>query len=122
MPLDQILPNDLRAPREARQAIAQFLTGAGVPDLIDDAQLLASELVTNAVRYARGPIAVRAYIRDGFLHLEVCDAAADCAPRPRTADADDEGGRGMELIEKLSTRWGWRITEHSKIVWLDLRV
>jgi anti-sigma regulatory factor (Ser/Thr protein kinase) len=122
MPLDEILPNDFRAPREARQAVTRFLSGAGVPQLIDEAQLLASELVTNAVRHAKGPITVRAYVADGFLHLQVCDSSADCVPQRREAGTDDEGGRGIELVEKLSNRWGYRVTEHSKIVWLDLRV
>lgn len=122
MPLDQTLPNDLRAPREARLAVAAFLTHAGLPQLVDDAQLLASELVTNAIRHARGPIVVRANLRDGFVRLEVGDAAADRAPAPRRAAVDDEGGRGMELVEKLSARWGWQVNSHSKVVWLDLRV
>ena len=122
MPLDEMLPNDLLAPREARQAIARFLARAEVPQLIDDAQLLVSELVTNAIRHARGPISVHASLRGGFLHLEVGDAAAEIAPAPRSAGPDDEGGRGMELVEKLSTRWGWRTNEHTKVVWLDLRV
>ena len=122
MPLDEILPNDLRAPREARQAIARFLARADLPQLIDDAQLLATELVTNAVRHATGPISVRAYVRDGYLRLEVCDSAADCPPELREADPDAEGGRGMDLVDKLSSRWGWRVSEHAKVVWLDLRV
>jgi anti-sigma regulatory factor (Ser/Thr protein kinase) len=122
MPLDEMLPNDLLAPREARQAIARFLARAEVPQLIDDAQLLVSELVTNAVRHARGPISVHASFRDGFLHLEVSDASADAAPQRRVASPEDEGGRGMELVEKMSSRWGWTTTEHSKVVWLDLRV
>jgi anti-sigma regulatory factor (Ser/Thr protein kinase) len=122
MPLDEMLPNDLRAPRDARQAIARFLARADVPQLIDDAQLLVSELVTNAVRHACGPITVHASFRDGFLHLEVTDSAVGAAPERRTAGVDDEGGRGMELVEKLSARWGWTTTENSKVVWLDLRV
>ncbi|HEX6887386.1 MAG TPA: ATP-binding protein [Candidatus Nanopelagicales bacterium] len=122
MPLDEILPNDLRAPREARHAVARFLARAELPQLIDDAQLLVSELVTNAVRHARGPIAVRAQVRDGFLHLEVGDCVPDCGPEPREARAEDEGGRGMELVEKLSARWGWQVTDHAKVVWIDLRV
>jgi anti-sigma regulatory factor (Ser/Thr protein kinase) len=122
MPLDEILPNDLRAPREARQAVARFLARADLPQLIDDAQLLASELVTNAVRHARGPISVHANVRDGFLRLEVTDSSVDRCPHPRDADPDDEGGRGMELVEKMSARWGWRTTESSKVVWLDLRL
>lgn len=122
MPLDELLPNDLRAPGEARQAIARFLARANLPQLIDDAQLLASELVTNAVRHARGPITVRAYVRDGFLRLEVCDSCRDTAPERREATPDDENGRGMELVDKLAARWGCRTTTESKVVWLDLRV
>jgi len=122
MALHEILPNDLRAPREARQAIARFLSKAQLSQLTDDAQLLASELVTNAVRHASGPIDVRAYVRDGFLRLEVGDSAVDCGPKPRDAAPDDEGGRGMELVDKLSARWGWRACGHVKVIWLDLPV
>jgi anti-sigma regulatory factor (Ser/Thr protein kinase) len=120
MALHEILPNTLMAPREARIAIARFLSKAQLSQLTDDAQLLASELVTNAVRHASGPIDVRAYVRDGFLRLEVGDSSVDCSPERRAADADDEGGRGMEIIDKMSARWGWRARGHVKVVWLDL--
>ncbi len=120
MALHEILPNTLMAPREARIAIARFLSKAQLSQLTDDAQLLASELVTNAVRHATGPIDVRAYVRDGFLRLEVGDSCVDRAPEKRQADPDDEGGRGMELVDKLSARWGWRACGDAKVVWLDL--
>ena len=120
MALHEILTNSMTAPREARQAMARFLSKAKLSQLTDDAQLLASELVTNAVRHSSGPIDVRAYVRDGFLRLEVGDSAVDRAPLPRTAVPDDEGGRGMELVEKLSARWGWRARGPVKVVWLDL--
>ena len=120
MALHEILTNDLLAPREARQAVARFLSKAHLSQLTDDAQLLASELVTNAVRHASGPIEVRAYVRDGFLRLEVGDSAGDSAPVPRVASPDDEGGRGMELVDKMSERWGWRVRGPVKVVWLDL--
>ncbi|MCU0302429.1 MAG: ATP-binding protein [Candidatus Nanopelagicales bacterium] len=122
MPLDELLPNDLQAPREARQAVARFLARADLPQLIDDAQLLVSEVVTNAVRHARGPIAVHAHVRDGFLHLEVGDSQPELLPERREARAEDESGRGMELVDKLSARWGWKVTERSKVIWFDLRV
>lgn len=120
MALHEIFPNDLLAPREARRAIARFLSKAKLSGLTDDAQLLASELVTNAVRHASGPIDVRAYVHDGFLRLEVGDSTVDCGPDPREASADDESGRGMELVDKLAARWGWRVCGPMKIVWLDL--
>ncbi len=120
MALHEILENNPRAPRAARQAVAAFLTRAHLTDLIDDAQLLTSELVTNAVRHAEGPIDVRAYVREGFLRLEVGDAAADRLPARRLAQPHDEGGRGMELVDLLSSSWGWRVCGNSKIVWLDI--
>ena len=120
MALHEVLPNTLTAPREARIAIARFLSKAQLSQLTEDAQLLASELVTNAVRHASGPIDVRAYVRDGFLRLEVGDSCVDEAPNPRQALADDEDGRGMELVDKMSARWGWRACGHVKVVWLDL--
>jgi anti-sigma regulatory factor (Ser/Thr protein kinase) len=122
MPLDELLPNDPQAPREARHAVARFLARADLPQLIDDAQLLVSELVTNAVRHARGPIAVRAHVRDGFLHLEVGDSQPELLPEQREARAEDESGRGIELVDKLSTRWGWKVSDRSKVIWFDLRV
>ncbi len=120
MALHEILQNTVRAPREARRAIDRFLTKAQLAHITDDAQLLASELVTNAVKHANGPIDVRAYVRDGYLRLEVGDFAADSTPLPRQAHAEDEGGRGMEIVEKLSARWGWRLRGPVKVVWLDL--
>ena len=96
MALHEILPNTLMAPREARIAIARFLSKAQLSQLTDDAQLLASELVTNAVRHASGPIDVRAYVRDGFLRLEVGDSwsiAPRRAPTPTTRAAADGAGR-----------------------------
>jgi anti-sigma regulatory factor (Ser/Thr protein kinase) len=122
MALHKTLQNDLRAPGLARQAIARFLDRSHLGKLTDDAQLLASELVTNAVRHGRGPIDMRAYVRDGFLRLEVWDRDADEAPQARDADPDAESGRGMELVEKLSSRWGWRSDNGRKVVWFDLRL
>lgn len=122
MPLDETLAHDRSAPGEVRRALAGFLTRSGLPQAIEDAQLLATELVTNALRHARGPIGVHAHIRDGFLHLEVRDSAAECPPVRRVATPDDETGRGIELVEKLSSRWGWQAEDQYKIVWFDLRV
>ena len=122
MALHKTLDNDPQAAGQARQAIAKFLDRTHLSKLTDDAQLLASELVTNAVRHARGPIDVRAYVRDGFLRVEVWDRHAEASPKPRDAEDDDENGRGMDIVEKLSTRWGWHRVDGGKVVWIDLRL
>ncbi|MGB8020248.1 MAG: ATP-binding protein [Candidatus Nanopelagicales bacterium] len=122
MALHAILDNNPCAPREARHAIAEYLETVDLQRLTDDAELLTSELVTNAVRHASGPIDVLAYVHAGYLRIEVADADTEHSPSPRTADPDDEGGRGMELVSKLSARWGWRAAGHSKVVWFDLTV
>ncbi len=122
MALHEILANDARAPRAARQAVTAFLNSEHLDVLIDDAQLLTSELVTNAVRYGAGPIELRAYVHDDALRLEVGDAAADRLPARRLAQPQDEGGRGMELVELLASSWGWRVCGAAKTVWLDIAV
>lgn len=122
MGLQRILPHDLSSPAEARRAIRSFLRSADLPKLEEDAELLASELVTNAVRHARGPVEVRAEVRDDHLHLEVRDGSVDQVPHPRHADDEDEGGRGLDLVAKLAVRWGWRTVGQVKTVWLDLPI
>lgn len=122
MALNMILGNDHRAPSEGRQAVTAFLQEEHLAHLVDDAALLTSELVTNAVRHAEGQIVLRAYVRDGYLRLEVCDGAAEHAPLRRVAHPDDERGRGMELVDTMAAEWGWQTRGEGKVVWLDLPV
>lgn len=120
MVLHATLPCDRLAPRTARRAVSDFLRANDLADLVDDAVLLTSELVTNAVRHASGPIHVDAYVRTKRLRLEVADQALDDNPAPRRASLDDENGRGMELVEKVANAWGWARTGDRKVVWLEL--
>lgn len=120
MALHTSFDSDRLAPRAARRAICDFLESNGMARLTDDAALLTSELVTNAVRYARGPIQLHAYLRGGILRLEVADQAAERGPAPRRARTEDENGRGIELIAKLSRAWGWQAQGATKTVWLEL--
>ncbi|MCW2870358.1 ATP-binding protein, partial [Actinacidiphila oryziradicis] len=76
-----------------------------------------SELVTNAIRHATGPIRLR-LIRHQLLTCEVSDTS-NSLPRLRHARTTDEGGRGLFLIAQLSHRRGTRYTPDGKIVWAE---
>lgn len=88
-------------------------------DVADVVELLVSELVTNALRYGRGPIGLRLLRGAATVVCEVSDEL-DAAPRLRTVRQGDEGGRGLYLVDQLSANWGTRTTAHGKIVWFEV--
>ncbi|HEY3732880.1 MAG TPA: ATP-binding protein [Streptosporangiaceae bacterium] len=93
--------------------------------LIDDAQMLVSELMTNAadssaVLPERPPIALRLLATQKSLVIEAWDQSPLDA-EPREAGADDEGGRGLAVVAALSSRWGCERTDYRrKRVWAEL--
>lgn len=103
----------------------------GLADLAEVAELLTSELMTNAVEATVGwtfPVVVRLRLsRDkGHLLIEVWDADPR-PPEPKALDADgtpplDEGGRGLFLVAALSKRWGWYPVREQggKVVWAEV--
>ncbi|MGW0997748.1 SpoIIE family protein phosphatase [Streptomyces sp. NPDC002523] len=112
------LDHDPLSASEARQLTADRLTGWGLGDLIFSAELIVSELVTNALRYAEGAIGLR-LIRDDVLIFEVTDSTS-AAPHLRLADDSDEGGRGLYLVGRVARRWGTRYSSEGKTVWAEL--
>ncbi|MFF2850546.1 ATP-binding protein [Streptomyces sp. NPDC058001] len=91
---------------DLRRIGAKKLSAWGLSDLVDDAELLISELVTNGLRHGTGPeVAFRLVIGTEFLVLEVRDGSSQL-PQVRTAGCDDENGRGMFLVDALATSWG----------------
>ncbi|MFJ9039364.1 ATP-binding protein [Streptomyces sp. NPDC102406] len=120
-------PADPTAVRKARAAVRAQLADWGLGDLGDITTLLVSELVTNSLRYATGPIGVRLHRppepRDhGALLVEVSDPLPD-PPRARAAAPDDEGGRGLQLVADASRSWGTRPGDPrtgGKTVWFEL--
>jgi two-component sensor histidine kinase len=83
-------------------------------------ELLVSELVTNAIRYATGEVTIR-LVLDGPLVCEVLDNSS-ALPRLRHAGRDEECGRGLEVVSQLAQRWGARRTRDGKIVWCEQAV
>src|SRR5262252_3729069 len=90
------LASELTSARRARLLVRRRLKRWGLSELIPTAELLASELVTNAVRYAQGSIALR-LVREGGLVCEVLDDSA-ALPRLRHAGDEDERGRGLQVV------------------------
>lgn len=113
-------PAEAGAVRTARTLVRDTLREWGLDGVTDVTVLLVSELVTNSLRYASGPIGVRMYSHAGpTLLVEVSDPLPD-PPRERVAGADDEGGRGLQLVALASRRWGTRPGTTGKTVWFEL--
>ncbi|MFF3344231.1 ATP-binding protein [Streptomyces sp. NPDC002779] len=112
------------AVRAARSAVRGRLHDWDLDSLADIAALLVSELVTNALRHATGPIGVR-LVRParlgGVLLVEVSDPIPGF-PRERIAAPEDESGRGLQLVAHSSRRWGTRPGGAGKTVWFELAV
>jgi signal transduction histidine kinase len=111
------IPGEPAAVAHARDLAARQLAEWGLAEIAFTTGLVISELVTNAVRYAGGPIQLR-LIRDRVLVCEVSDRSSS-QPRRRRAHATDEGGRGLFLVAQLTTRWGSRYTETGKTIWTE---
>ncbi|WP_455356998.1 ATP-binding protein [Streptomyces sp. SYSU K217416] len=103
----------------ARKLVAGQLIDWGLSSLIDTAQLLISEAVTNAVRHARGPIwlILRRYAT--ALRCEVEDASGQM-PQRSFVGGEAEGGRGLALLDALADSWGSHQTPGGKSVWFEL--
>ncbi|WP_037845262.1 sodium/proline symporter PutP [Streptomyces sp. NRRL S-455] len=111
------LPSDPAAVAHARRLAGRRLEEWGMPDLAFTTELIVSELVTNAIRHATGPVCMR-LIRDRGLICEVSDAGST-SPRLRHARTTDEGGRGLLIVAQLAQRWGTRYTTTGKVIWTE---
>jgi anti-sigma regulatory factor (Ser/Thr protein kinase) len=88
-------------------------------DIVDATQVSVSELVTNAVRYGDGDITVELVVHRDALDLTVTDRGAG-RPQPRHAGAGAESGRGLILVDAVSSEWGTRPLPEGKAVWCRL--
>ncbi|MGP3982441.1 sodium/proline symporter PutP [Streptomyces sp. KR80] len=111
------LPTNPAIVASARTYAGRQLSEWGMDDLLFTTELIVSELVTNAIRYATGPICLR-LIREHALICEVSDSSGT-SPRLRHARTTDEGGRGLLIVAQLTQRWGTRYTETGKIIWTE---
>ncbi|MFF0063215.1 SpoIIE family protein phosphatase [Streptomyces sp. NPDC005279] len=114
---DWEVPPDPAEVSRVRAGVADKLEEWGLAEEAFTTELILSELVTNAIRYASGPIRVR-LIRDHSLICEVSDHSST-SPHLRQAATTDEGGRGLFLVAQFSERWGTRYTADGKVIWAE---
>jgi anti-sigma regulatory factor (Ser/Thr protein kinase) len=110
------------APRAAREALDR-LEGQITTEMMEDARLLVSELITNCIRHAglsdRARISVRAELSRDRLRIEVSDGGMGFEPQPLVADVDRTTGWGLYLVEQIANRWGVSEGPGSR-VWFEL--
>ncbi|TDD75097.1 ATP-binding protein [Actinomadura rubrisoli] len=104
------------AVRAARDGVRAAMEGWDRPDPNGDLELITSELVTNAIRYAER-ITLVLYLPDDMTAMvEVWDDNPE-GPAEIVASPQAEGGRGLQLVGALSSSWGWRPTGAGKVTW-----
>ncbi|GGT37322.1 hypothetical protein GCM10010271_46680 [Streptomyces kurssanovii] len=112
------LPSDPAAVADARDKVSRRLADWGLNEVVFTAELVVSELVTNAIRYGTPPVQLR-LIRDAVLICEVSDGSST-APHMRRARMFDEGGRGLLLVAQFAERWGTRHRAGGKSIWAEI--
>jgi sigma-B regulation protein RsbU (phosphoserine phosphatase) len=114
------LPPDGRSAGLARRRVRAACIAADLESVLDDALLLVTELVTNAIVHAGTDLALRLDTSDGGLRVEVVDSTPGHLLRPQPLDDAREGGRGLFLLDALASSWGSTHTRAGKAVWFHL--
>ena len=115
------LPPDGSSPALARRHLRTVLLAAGHGAVLDDALLLVTELVTNAVVHAGTDVELALELDDDRVLVQVSDRSPGSTPVVRgDADAPREGGRGLFLLDALAPEWGTTHARDRKTVWFRL--
>ncbi len=116
------LPGTPAAPSVARLFVRTLCQAWGASAVCDVAELLSSELVTNAVVHAHSPVEVEAAYDDSEgLRIDVYDRSpGELNPHPREPSEAAEGGRGLAIVAELASRWGVDPVAPGKRVWFML--
>jgi serine/threonine-protein kinase RsbW len=109
-PVAMSIPFSPQSAAHVRDALESWLGHRGsAPHVVDDARLIATELVGNAVRHAsplgNGTVLVRWEADESTLALSVCDGGGASRPEQVSAAPDDLGGRGLAIVDALSSKW-----------------
>jgi anti-sigma regulatory factor (Ser/Thr protein kinase) len=121
--LEAVLRANPAAPAAARAALTRWLSGNVPIAVLEDARLLASELITNSLRHQDLPddaaVRLAVQIREGALRVEVRDPGSTGEIVPRQPDPVLGGGFGLHLVDQIATRWGVNRTGGTQ-VWFEV--
>ena len=113
------------APADARRVLRDGLRDRVPPRVLEDAGLLVSELVTNAVMHGQvGPearLGLRIRLQDGKVRIEVRDEGLGFAAAAVPAGPDDPGGYGLFLVTQIADAWGIAESGDPTTVWFELK-
>jgi len=114
-------PSTTATPEAARRFLHDELDGWDGPQVVDDAVLLVSELVTNAIMHAHAdPASVAVGKTDERVRVEVTDPSAQPLVRTTKVDRSVPGGFGLGIVDQVSDRWGVIPNSCGKTVWFEL--
>ena len=113
------LPADLRSGGLARERLRELLRGWDLRDVLDEVELLSTELINNAVVHAGSEVVLEVRRRADVLHVAVTDTGVGAPYRPH-ANQESVGGRGLMLVETLSRAWGVAMNDHRKTLWFEI--
>ena len=105
----------------ARDFVEECLARWELTDQADDIQLIVDELVTNAIRYSRGPVTLAIGRRPNRVVIQVQDPSPE-SPEPEATDVFADSGRGLLLVDNLAADWGTTPTPDGKRVWAEVPV
>jgi anti-sigma regulatory factor (Ser/Thr protein kinase) len=113
------LPAEPASASQARALARSTLEATCPPEVLDTVALLVTELVTNAILHARTPLHLSIEVGRGAVRMCVEDGSTD-RPVPQRYDVEAVTGRGLALVERLSTSWGIDATPEGKVVWCEV--
>ncbi|MEV0260361.1 ATP-binding protein [Streptomyces sp. NPDC050617] len=118
------IPHEARAVTICRRALRLILSAHELSHLSEVAELLATELVGNAVRHTKGPAALGVRWAGGVLRIGAWDADPTPPTPPLYTPSDAENGRGLALVRSCADGWGWHALnspgDSGKYVWCEL--
>ena len=121
--LEAVLRASPTAPATARAALTRWLSGHVPVDVLEDARLLASELITNSLRHPEFPedasLRLAVQVSERAVRVEVRDPGTAGVVAPRVPDREYGGGFGLQLVDMIATRWGVNRTGGTH-VWFEV--
>jgi DNA-binding NarL/FixJ family response regulator len=113
------LPADMRSSAGARRFMEETLRRWDCGAVLDVVNILVSELVTNAIKHAQSEADVAVFLTPAAIRIEVTDTG-EGTPRPKALIQDGTSGRGLAIVDAMSSAWGVVPQEAGKTVWFEV--